>query len=278
MSEAISSVGTVLNIPALFNNIIIFIGHVQLGKSFSSDFQGCMIQLEVVRYRLDRWADEVNINGPDSQPNLNPSDPQTTKLVMRILRRLKNLIDEAKTAGDRFESEEIDELDDAQPVEDRQKDMTAGRQLVSRLRTKKRFTKMKQGMQWVVYEKTRFDRLIKDMVVFMDQLEEFSPVTGAGRKSMVKQDIVDINDPDALADLAEVGEVDPVLSSVAAEQIEIKISNVGKDVIGEDGGSAQVGDIGRLRAAARRVEIYNKGDNVKAKGQGSSAMVGNKWT
>jgi hypothetical protein len=89
-----------------------------------------MLQLDIAKSRLERWGEEVNIDGTSMTLNGNDAG-----LVSEILKQLKELVDTAERKGARFREsrEQAGDNNAAQPVEDIEGARTPSRRLVRRL-------------------------------------------------------------------------------------------------------------------------------------------------
>ncbi|KAJ9155228.1 Prion-inhibition and propagation domain-containing protein [Pleurostoma richardsiae] len=278
MAEIFSTVAGALSVAALFDNCVNCFEYIQLGRHFGQDYERCRLKLDIAQARLSRWGTAVAINDDPRFATASPADAMTQR-VQSILEEIGLLYRLAQKTSKRYELGATTEdlvlyqEEDMQPVFRR-----LHGHLGRVVRQRQKQTSLAKKVTWALYEGRYFDRLIKEITGFVDDLETIYPVEAA-RRQLAQLEIERIVDEPSLKAISNAAAgIDDVLAEVAARKIVIK--NYAGRVDAQEKARVRVGNEFADAVFGHGVgitdETTNTAGRVDAKGD-SAVHIGNKY-
>ncbi|KAI1103268.1 prion-inhibition and propagation-domain-containing protein [Jackrogersella minutella] len=221
MAEVFGTVATALSVAALFNNCVDCFEYIQLGRDFGRDYERCQLKLDIAKTRMSRWGRAVRINEAPQFACPHPDDVPSRQ-ARAILEEIEQLFRTVQKASKRYEiAATRDELlrfgeKDMQPVarglHNRLDEITSRRQ---------KKTSLFRKAAWALYDGKNFDKLVREIAGFVDELENLYP-TESDRRDLVEVEIEELNDEPTLTALQDAAAgTDVVLSDAVAKKLEV---------------------------------------------------------
>lgn len=242
----------------LFTTCMQCFEYIQYGRQFGEQYESSVLKLDVARLRLDRWAQSVGLNNdPKSQAKL---EAQLTKREIAIAKNLLGNIAEAFETAERlsrrYETTVRLVNGDAEDVlrvidSDGEDDSLSARfkrmhlKAKAKIKTRQKRTNTMTKARWSLYEKRRFEDLIRDVRDHTDALIENFPsaifVQSQIAVDEVKELTEDAQDRIMLKTLAQ--DTDSILAQAVENAIivhdghefkDIRVSGYSKAFFGND--------------------------------------------
>ncbi|XMA14942.1 hypothetical protein WAI453_007733 [Rhynchosporium graminicola] len=281
MAEIFGVAAGALSVASLFNNCVDCFDYIQLGRHFGTDFERCQLKLDILKTRLGRWGQATVLNdNPSFATNL-PNE-KAAQQVQAILEEIALLFRSTQQSCKRYKISAKPE--DLVCLE--QKDMPLvlhglHGKLGDVARRRQGRTSLLKKMSWALYDAKNFDKLIKEMVNLVEDLEQLYPSDKTQCK-LVEMDIEGIEDePSLLALTGAADGTDAVLMDLALRKVEkIVVRNRAKDIKSEGLAEILVGNEWAQRVMTDGMSIAeqteNSTDNIEAGGS-SKVQVGNRY-
>src|ERR1700730_12325786 len=100
MAEAVGLTVGGVGLATLFTTCIDCFEYVQLGRKFGTNYQRCLLKLDIVKLRLSRWADAVNES--QQQYNVAISSASEAPKVREILGEIIELFVDAEKVSAKY--------------------------------------------------------------------------------------------------------------------------------------------------------------------------------
>jgi hypothetical protein len=265
MAEPFGIVSGAIGIAAAFTTCVDIFEYVHLGRRFGKDYQTNQLKLTLLRLRLSRWGQAVDIyNDPQlGNPSAKKAEIQAAKdTLLQIL----VLFDDSNQISKKFTIKANDGL--VAPPEDTAADLATaavnnGMRDIAVNRQKG--TSLVKITSWAIHHGPAFKTLADNLSDLIDGLEALFPVPSA-EKQLAKQEVSEVKELHQVRALECASkEFDPVLHEAVSQVY----GNVFRDVeidAGEDGNviNGNYYAPGYKGAAPKRVS--NLFDGVKIKG------------
>jgi hypothetical protein len=172
----------ILALASLFNNAVDCFEYVQLGRSFGTDFQTCLLKLDNARLRLSRWGQAVGLSGNlEGAQSLQEATVQEEDIAKaeHVLGQIMELFADTEKISMKYKHS-VKPDDSTLAILDAQADMdNLGRSLHEKMRKlcikRQNKTSLRQKVKWALYEEKHFKRLIEDIVDLVSALPEMFP-------------------------------------------------------------------------------------------------------
>lgn len=269
MAEAFGVVAGALSVAALFNNCVESFGYIQMGRHFGQNYERCQLKLDIAQARLSMWGRAAGITDASRFTEL--AGDERTEHIRMIFEEIGTLFTSLQQTSKRYElGAEHEKLvpftdDDMHPLFRRLHDRLS-------VHHRQKQTSLVKKTTWALYDGKNFDKLVKEITGFIDDLEKLYPVEAA-RRQLVQLGIEDIDDEPALATVRDVAkDVDNILAEAAAQKSAgFKVRNKTGKVSTQEKARVRIGnefagtDFGR--AMGFLDETTNMVGDVDAKGE-----------
>ncbi|KAK4983639.1 hypothetical protein LTR50_007096 [Elasticomyces elasticus] len=165
----------------LFKNAVDCFEYIQLGRNLRKNFQTDWLKLDNARLRLSRWGEAVRLNGEVADVQSLESialSAEDVPIAERLLGQILELFADAEGVSRKSKSRAV-ASDSSRMVYDAQTDLEpVYRTLHKKMRNlliRRQNKTLWQKMKWTLYEKKRFERLIKDVIELVNNLVERFP-------------------------------------------------------------------------------------------------------
>ena len=268
-----------LSVAALFNNCVECFEYIQLGRQFGQDYERCQLKLDVVRTRLGRWGQAVDINH-DARFATNTPNDQTAQLAKTHLEAIVHLFQSLEKKSKTYEitatSDDLAVLGDTN-LTPRALDLHNRFGDLARRRQKR--TSLVKKSKWALYEAKNFGKLVAEASDLVDDLEKLVAVENVCR-NLAELEVEEMEDELSLRLLNDAAsDIDATLSQVVIEKIgRIVGRNSVQDLRTEENARVRVGDEVSEVVAVRGISFAYKPTNsagrVMATGR-SRVHIGN---
>lgn len=253
----------VVGLAGLFSTCLQCFEYIEYGKHFGSDYQIAAIKLDVCRLRLSRWATSIGLNDdPERQFALEKRlSLHEVDIAKELLGNIVDIFDDVERTSKRYEktqrklnaiakhSEDAGlglvegSSEDASDLSARLTKIHLG--VRDKIQSRQKFTRVRDKARWALYEKKRFDDLIRDVRDLTNDLVDNFPAAAITHHRMAVEEVQEIVD-DAegrrlLRDVAAAA--DPVLEQAVEEEIQaqdgqryvsVRVTGYAKAHIGSD--------------------------------------------
>ncbi|KAI4265738.1 MAG: hypothetical protein L6R38_009210 [Xanthoria sp. 2 TBL-2021] len=225
----------VAGLAGLFSACVDCFEYIQLGRQFGHDYGKCLLKLDAARLQLSRWGASIGLSTVNSslQRQLVASaTSQEMRLAEDLLRQILDTFEDAKRIAARYtgyvsasttgsstdlvvyDADTADINSDFQRVHHRMRELAQQRQKTIGIRKK---------AKWALYEKKRFDRMIEDVMVFINQLVNLFPAAEDNQRGLCKLEVEAFQKPQELALLNDAAQGDDeILSGEIKRQMETR--------------------------------------------------------
>lgn len=228
----------------LFTRCMQCFEYIQYGRRFGTDYEQSVLKLDVSRLRLQRWAESLRLlsNDPKQQVLVEAQLSERDKEIARtLLGSIAEAFENAETLSKGYEQRQklinptaSEEEAGLAVIESSDEDVSS-----ANTRWKRMHLKMKAKIQsrqknigtlrkakWVLYEKKRFDDLVRDVKDLTDALIENFP------KTILVQDQLAIEEVKEVTEDAQ----DRLLLKSAAEETDVVLQRaVEQAILVQDG-------------------------------------------
>ncbi|KAH8745766.1 small s protein [Hyaloscypha finlandica] len=275
MAEPFGIISGAIGIAAAFTTCVDIFEYVQLGRRFGKDYQTNQLRVTLLRLRLSRWGEAVNIY---SDPQL--GNPQATKAEIQaakdtLLQILIHFEDSNKISAKfkiKADAGAIALPDDPTDfavvaINNKMRDLAIKRQKGAS------FVKV---TSWAIHHGAALKTLIGDISELINDLEALFPALEA-QKQLAKKEIADVKDQQEMQALESASEgLDSLLHEAASEVSGHKYKNI--DIDGGKNANVMSGNFQAADykggAAKGASNLY---DGVKIKGtEGLVVLSGDK--
>lgn len=198
MAEPFGLSAGAIGIAAAFTACIDCFGYIQFGRHFGRDFQTDQLTLSCARLRLARWGESVGIYN-DSKLGKVDATVTETQLAKDILLQIIVLFADSEHISKKYKlaakaNEDLspfstDDMDSAiAALDNTMKDLAVNR------RKGNRILKL---TSWSLYHRTELQKLLKDVVSLIDDIEKLFPAPEA-QITLVRQDAAAVGDKESL--------------------------------------------------------------------------------
>ncbi|GKT45968.1 heterokaryon incompatibility protein s [Colletotrichum spaethianum] len=219
-AETFGVVAGALSIASLFNNCVDCFEYIQMGRHFGRDFERSLLRIDIAKARLSRWGEAVAINENPCFTTNTPGDRSSLQ-VQSILEQINDLFQTLQRSSKHYEiganHEDLVRLTDTgmQPVAQQ---LHRRLSLIAGQRQKK--TSLTKKVTWALYDGKNFNKLVNEMMDFVDALETLFPAEQA-RRRLARLEIDAVEDEESLTMLQDAAqEADSVLSEAVREKFE----------------------------------------------------------
>jgi hypothetical protein len=237
-------------LASLFTTCIECFEYVHFAKQFGDDYQKGLLKLDIVRLRLSRWGDSVQVQRDDGRPGwqfeIEADSQEKANVARHLLGQLINAFETAKVFSKRYEPQPVGAstavFNDEQDLPPTLKSLHEKVQLLALQRQKK--SSFVKKAKWALQDKNRFDTLIQQLTGFVDDLIDLFPGQAERQKMMCRDEIAKIQTRKELIALSEASRgTDLLLEGEAGSKLkveygsfynDIKISEQSKVVLGDD--------------------------------------------
>jgi Prion-inhibition and propagation len=217
MAEPFGIVSGAVGIAAVFTTCVDVFEYIHLGRRFGKDYQTNQLQLTLLRLRLSRWGQAVDIyRDPQlGNPTATPAEIQTAKdTLLQIL----VLFEDSNRISKKFAITTNDNL--APPAQDAASELEVAA-LNNRMRDmavkRRKGTSLLKVTAWALHHGAAFDTLITQIRDLIEGLENLLPAPTALR-DLAKQEVADIKAPQEVEVLKSVStKVDPLFYEAASQ-------------------------------------------------------------
>ena len=220
MAEVFGTVASALSVAALFNNCVDCFEYVQIGRRFGQDYERCQLKIDIAKIRLSRWGEAVAINKDARFATARPPEIVTQKVEF-VLEQIGLLFQSVQktSKGYELDAKQEDLLlfydEDMRPDYQR-----PHRRLKAMVLQRQQQTSLMKKVAWALYDAKHFDRLVEQIMGFIDDLEKICPVEAA-RRQLAQLEIEDISDEPSLRAVSDAAaQIDPLFAEAAAQKLE----------------------------------------------------------
>lgn len=202
--DPVSLAFSVASLGPLLQTALDCFQYVELGKSFGTNFQTCLLQLDNTQLRLSRWGQAVGIG---AEPNGVLSLDQATissedkKRAEVLLGQIAVIFKDAERASRKLQAKG-DGVNDSVPMEEALMSLHQHvREICLRRQGKTgRSTKAK----WALHEREHFNHLISSAHKLVTDLVDLFPATTKRQRDLCDDEAVELRDEADLSALKEV--------------------------------------------------------------------------
>src|SRR5664279_368405 len=101
MAEAFGLASSAIGIAAIFTTAVHCFEYIQLGRNFDKDFQTSLLTLNLLKLRLTRWGEAVNIHN-DPQLGQPTATPDTIGMAKSALFQVLILFADSEKTANKF--------------------------------------------------------------------------------------------------------------------------------------------------------------------------------
>jgi hypothetical protein len=192
-------------------------GYIQLGRHFGKDYQTNLLILSMVRLRLSRWGEAVNIHG-DPQLGNPKATREDVQLAKNTLLQILVLFADTEKVSKKFKltakSGDLTSYTaaDMEPailgLNNKMRDLAIKRQ---------KGASLLKLTSWAVYDGAEFNKLIDSITKLVDGLEALFPAPTAEEKRLVDEEVDAVKDEQDLKILERAaGNTDTLFRMTAA--------------------------------------------------------------
>ena len=224
--EPVSLAVSIASLAPLFQTALDCFQYVQLGKSFSTDFQTCLLQLDNIQLRLSRWGQAIGI-GADTESTLSLSgtsiSPEDQRRAETILGHVISLFKDAESVSRRLEgkSSDVQQMQAHESLEGviaslhkRMRGICLRRQGKTSIDTK---------TKWALHERDHLIHLIESVQTLVTDLIDLFPSTEKRERIFCDEEVAELRDESELPVLIEVaGKLDQPLKE-AIERLQKQV-------------------------------------------------------
>jgi hypothetical protein len=219
MAEAVGLTVGGVGLATLFTTCIDCFEYVQLGRKFGTNYQRCLLKLDIMKLRLSRWADAVN----ESQQHYNVAISSTSEApkVREILGEIIELFADAEKVSAKYKMKakpgdlvaynaDADLEPDLRSMHNKMRELAIKRQKRS---------SFAQKAAWALYEEKHFHRLIEDVTTLVDGLVELFPATRGRLQQLSLEEAQEIEEEPCLGVLEEAAKDIDLLLQTSVQQV-----------------------------------------------------------
>jgi hypothetical protein len=193
--EPVSTTLAAVGLAALVTTCVDCFEYIQFGRQFGKDFQACLVTIDVVKIRFERWAASVGAfqDGTDTQTSLKiAATEKELKTAKALLGDILIIFEDVQRVSQRFKlkAEEEDQPDRLLVYDHDSVDSGLEPSFEKLHKWSLAVTKMRQKrtgvgrkISWALYEKKHFERLIDDI---KDKVESLETVFPAAEKTLLE--------------------------------------------------------------------------------------------
>ncbi|KAF2798309.1 hypothetical protein K505DRAFT_110609 [Melanomma pulvis-pyrius CBS 109.77] len=179
---------------SLFSLCIQCFDLIEIGQNTSVDYEISVLKLSIEKRRLMVWGEAVGILRPDQDRDPLLDDPETRKLVERILSAVQRLFDEAQNLRSKYG------LERTSSAQNGPKTMVEGNavcllsfessplvQFQTRFSEHRKKVGLMEKTRWAIRDSKKFATLIQDLKDLLDGLGE---ITTSSRSTILKGQLI----------------------------------------------------------------------------------------
>ncbi|KGO68022.1 Het-s, C-terminal [Penicillium italicum] len=277
--EIFGATASAIGVAALFSNCVDCFEYIQIGRQLGQSFERCQIKLDVARTRLGRWGQAVGI---DSDPRFTADtvNDEVSQQVHGLLEEIMLLFQAVQKSSKRYELKTPrEDLACFANAEMRPEFRKVHGRLKAIANQRQRQTSVVKKARWALYDGKNLDKLVREIVEFVDALEKLVPPVEAVQRQLSLMELEEVEDESSLLVLRDAAvDTDSILSETVDQKIGyISARNHVKDIQGDEDGKVWVGNewnTDYINGFGERSE--NTVDTIAAKGK-SAVHVGNKY-
>jgi len=258
----------------LFTTCMQCFEYIQYGRQFGEHYESAVLKLDICKLRLHRWAQSLGLSDdPKSQARLEASlSKREIAIAKNLLGNIAEAFENVEGLSKKYEATMRLISEDQEGVLDvingeRDDDGLSTRfkrmhlKAKNRIRSRQKTTTTLHKAKWALYEKKRFEDLVRDIRDHTDALIENFPRTVIVQGQLAAEEV---------RDLTEDAQDRVMLKSIAEEHDRILAQAVEKAIIVQDGHEFR--DI-RVSGYSRAFFGNDIAYGVKARGNTYSNMV-----
>lgn len=250
MADVAGTAISAVALATLFTTCIECFEYVHFAKRFGDDYQKGLLKLDIIRLRLSRWGDSVQVQRDDGRSGwhfeIRADSQEKANVARHLLGQIINAFETAKMFSKRYELQpggaSTAVFNDEQDLQLTLKSLHEKVQLLALQRQKK--SSFAKKAKWALQDKNRFDTLIQQLTGFVDDLIDLFPGQAESQKLMCRDEISKIHTREELIALSEVSRgTDLLLEDETRSKLkveygsfynDIKISEQSKVLLGDD--------------------------------------------
>lgn len=215
MAEPFGITAGAVNIAAAFTTCVDCFGYIQLGRHFGKDYQTNLLTLSMVRLRLSRWGEAVDIYGDPQFGNPNATN-EDLQLVKNTLLQILVLFADTEKLSKKFRlTGKSGDLSSCAASETEPTHSLANKMRDLAIKRQKR-TSLVKLTSWALYDGAEFTKLIDNITKLIDNLQRLFPAPETEAK-LVKKEVEIVNNKQELHTLEKaVGDADMLFRTTAA--------------------------------------------------------------
>lgn len=273
MDPASTAMGA-LGLFGLFTTCMQCFEYIQYGRQFAEHYESAVLKVDVCRLRLDRWAQSIGLNDdPKSQARLEASlSKKEVAIAKNLLGNIAEAFENVERLSKKYEAtmrliseDQVEILDvingetDDDGLSARFKKMHL--KVKNKVRSRQKSTTSVDKAKWALYEKKRFEDLVRDIRDHTDALIENFPRTVTVQGQLAAEDV---------RDLTEDAQDRVMLKSIAEDNDRILAQAVDNEITVQDG--HQFKDI-QVSGFSKAFFGNDIAYGVKARGNTYSGMI-----
>lgn len=244
MAEVFGVVAGAVNIAATFSTVIEVFDYIQLGSRFGRDYQTSQLKLTLLRLRLSRWGEAVDVyNDPQlGNPSATKAEIQAAKdTLLQILA----LFEDSSRISRKFATRDgADPPPGTAGEPDLAAALTAENKMRALARRRQKGTSFARLTRWAVQHSTALRTLIDDISVLVNDLEVLFPAPQSHVEALASEEVAQVQSSEAeVRALAIASEqLDAVMHKAASTAAERFGGHRFRDVEISDVAAVQNGD------------------------------------
>lgn len=204
----------IAGLAGIFTSCIDCFELIQLGREFGSDYEKCLLRLDVSRLRFTRWGYSVGLgNGSTTVKDIAASENEI-KIAHQLLSSIKETFEEVQKASKRYEktakSSTLEVFDESTALDGIFQRLHTSMRKAAVARQSK--TNILSKAAWAIYHKKRFDTMVEEIKELVDSLIQLFPNAIPKQQALAASEAAVVSDVEDLRLLSEVSmQDDPIL-------------------------------------------------------------------
>ena len=221
---------SVAALPGAFTATVDCFHYVQFARSFGADFNKCMLQLEISRWRLTQWGESMGLTADTSKNGtfLNKLSEEKARTATKVLAQIKAAFEDTEKLSSKHQggaqgsqsatslSMEIFNYTDLKPT-----DKTVYSTVREQAEQRQKSVGILNKTKWALSRRIQFDKLISGIQEFISALIELVPAAQDHQEAICKADLSHLLDERCLKTVRDVSpEDDKILKQAVAARVE----------------------------------------------------------
>ena len=181
-----------VSLSGLFTSCVDCFEYIQMGRAFGQNYTMCLLQLDIAKLKLSRWAESVNES--PNQFGVELKSKQDATKVESILGGIIAIFAEAECVSKRFESEHsVSRIVRSSPENGVDVNIQSMHEKMARLAMQRqRRSKITQKMSWALYEEDHFRKILGDVSTLIDGLVNLFPPAQKIQRELCRADVEEV--------------------------------------------------------------------------------------